>query len=350
MLSIEFSKLQVNCSSSILESLRVMDEGGAQIILVVDDNDKLVGTVTDGDIRRGLIKGINLISAVTEVMKKDFKYAMEEDKSGAERTMKENLITRLPILNQKGQVVELLANGDQETQLSYPNAVVIMAGGRGKRLLPYTKDCPKPMLLVDGKPILEILIDQCKEYGFINIYISVNYLKEKIINHFKDGSKWGVKINYLIEDEPLGTAGSLKMLPRTLNEPFLVINGDVLTKIELQHILSFHNEHKAEATICVRDHEISVPFGVVETDGAMLSAFAEKPIYKYLVNAGVYVINPSILKIIEEGEDTDMPNLLQRARNLEKTICVCPIHEYWIDVGMPETMKEAENTWSNNER
>lgn len=347
MQSLNYKSLWVTPSSSILEALKVMDLGAAKIVLVIDKDSKLVGTLTDGDIRRGLIEGTRLTSSVDKVMKKDFIFTTQ--RSEAMITAKEHCISRIPVLDSKGCVVELLAVNDVEIDKNYSNAVVIMAGGMGKRLWPYTKSCPKPMLMVDGKPILEILIRQCRENGFYNIYLSVNYLKEIIIDYFGDGSDWGVNINYLVEDKPLGTAGSLKMLPKTLDKPFLVMNGDVLTKIELQHVLAFHQEHGADATICVRDHEISVPFGVVETNGINLSRFLEKPVYKYLVNAGVYALNPSVLDIIKEDEFTDMPNLLINVKSSKYSVCVCPIHEYWIDVGLPETMKEANKTWNKNE-
>jgi len=324
-----------------------LDQGSAQIVLVVNEQLKLVGTLTDGDIRRGLIKGISLESPVYTVMKRDYKFVYVDSIGQAEQTINNYSVNRLPVLDRDNKIVGLLATNQLREELSYDNAVVIMAGGKGKRLWPYTKECPKPMLLVDGKPILEILINQCKESGFKNIYLSVNYLKEVIIGYFGDGSRWDVNIRYLTEDVPLGTAGSLKMMPQEINKPFLVMNGDVLTKIELQKILEFHNEHKADATICVRHHEVSVPFGVVETNGIRLSHFSEKPVYSYLVNAGVYVLNPEILDIIEPNIVVDMPYVLEQAKAYQRNVFVCPIHEYWIDVGVPETMKEANQTWKN---
>lgn len=347
MYNIKFKHLLVFDTCSILDALGVIDKASAKIALVVNDNSQLLGTLTDGDIRRGLIKGIRLESTVNKVMKTDYKFVYFEDLGNAGQIINGSGVNKLPVLDRDHKVVGLLATSQTREELAHDNAVVIMAGGKGKRLWPYTKDCPKPMLLVDDKPILEILINQCKENGFKNIYLSVNYLKEVIIDYFGDGSRWDLNINYLIEDTPLGTAGSLKMLPKEIDKPFLVMNGDVLTKIELHKILEFHQDHNADATICVRHHEVSVPFGVIEAEGTRLSQFSEKPVYSYLVNAGVYVLDPSILDIIKHDHVVDMPYVLEKAKNSRLGVHVCPIHEYWIDVGVPETMNEANQTWKN---
>jgi len=223
-----------------------------------------------------------------------------------------------------------------------------MAGGLGSRLKPYTDNCPKPMLKINDKPILEIVIEKCIDYGFQNFYLSVNYLKEIIIQYFGDGSKWGINIHYLKEKEALGTAGSLGLLPSDIEHPFLVINGDVLTKFNPYKLLEFHNIHKALATLSVREHIIDIPFGVIETEGVEVKEMLEKPSYKRLVNAGVYALDPSILKYINEKERIDMPELFNRLMALKKKVVACPIHEYWIDIGRPESLKEAYSTWESD--
>jgi NDP-sugar pyrophosphorylase family protein len=201
------------------------------------------------------------------------------------------------------------------------------------------------MLPVGDQPMLEILLEQCIANGFRRFYLSVNYLKEQIIDHFADGSRWGVSINYLVENEPLGTAGSLQLLPDSLREPFLVLNGDVLTRLNPSQLLHFHTEHQAQATLCVREHEITVPFGVVQTNGVELTGFEEKPTYRHLVNAGVYAIDPQLLSLLTPHRFTDMPGLLQSAQQAGHRVAVCPIHEYWIDVGRPETLLQAHSEW-----
>ena len=230
------------------------------------------------------------------------------------------------------------------------NAAVIMAGGKGTRLRPHTEHCPKPMLPVDDKPMLEILLEQCIASGFRQFYLSVNYLKEQIIDHFQDGAQWGVLIEYLVENEPLGTAGSLRLLPDTVKEPFLVLNGDVLTRFNPSQLLHFHNDHQAQATLCVREHALKVPFGVVQTNGVELAGFEEKPTYQHLVNAGVYVIDPQLLPLLPPHQFTDMPQLLESAQASDKRVVVCPIHEYWLDVGRPETLQQAHREWSAQEK
>ena len=184
------------------------------------------------------------------------------------------------------------------------------------------------MIPVGDQPMLEILLEQCISSGFRNFYFSVNYLKEQIIEHFDDGSRWGVSINYLIEDEPLGTAGSLQLLPGSVQEPFLVLNGDVLTRLDLSHLLRYHQDHNAKATLCVREYELTVPFGVVETNGIDLAGFSEKPTYRHQVNAGIYVIDPKLLQFLVPHQFTDMPTLLLSAQADGCRVSVCPIHEY----------------------
>ena len=220
-----------------------------------------------------------------------------------------------------------------------------MAGGKGTRLRPHTEHCPKPMLPVGDKPMLEILLEQCITSGFHTFYFSVNYLKEQIVDYFDDGARWGVSIRYLMEDEPLGTAGSLQLLPDSLTEPFLVLNGDVLTRLDPVQLLHFHAQNQAQATLCVREHELTVPFGVVQTKGVELAGFVEKPTYRNKVNAGIYVIDPQLLPLLPPHQFTDMPSLLLAAQLAGHRVAVCPIHEYWLDVGRPESLLKAHREW-----
>jgi dTDP-glucose pyrophosphorylase len=328
--------------------MRIIDRGAAQIALVVDDQKRLLGTLTDGDIRRGLLHGETLETPVERLMNRQFRFVRSgEDQAAVLEMMRREVLRQIPVLDEQGRVVELLLLQELLAPAHLPNAVVIMAGGKGTRLRPHTEHCPKPMLPVDGKPMLEILLEQCIASGFRQFYLSVNYLKEQIIGHFGDGKAWEVSIDYLVEDEPLGTAGSLQLLPGSVQEPFLVMNGDVLTRLNPSQLLRFHFEHEAAATLCVREHVVTVPFGVVKTKGVELAGFEEKPSYRQLVNAGVYVINPQLLPLLPSDQATDMPTLLQSAQQVGHRVAVCPIHEYWIDVGRPETLEEAHATWEN---
>ena len=338
--------LQLTPRTSLREALRIIDQGASQIALVVDEKQRLLGTLTDGDIRRGLLDGETLDTPAERLMNRQFRFVRSgEDQAVVLEMMRQEVLSQIPVLDERGRVVELLLLLELLKPSLVPNAVVIMAGGKGTRLRPHTEHCPKPMLPVNGKPMLEILIKQCIDSGFSQFYLSVNYLKDQIIEHFQDGKRWGVSINYLVEDQPLGTAGSLQLLPATVQDPFLVINGDVLTRLNTSQLLRFHIEHKAAATLCVREHITTLPFGVVQTDGVELAGFEEKPSYRQLVNAGVYVINPQLLALLPNKQAIDMPTLLQSAQRTGYRVAVCPIHEYWLDVGRPETLRQAHQEW-----
>jgi len=332
-----------------MESLRIIERGAVQIALVVDEQQRLLGTLSDGDIRRAILSGETLEAPVERLMKRKFRFVRcGDDQQVVLEMMRREVLSQIPVLDEKGRVSELLLLHDLLVQSQLDNAVVIMAGGKGTRLRPHTEHCPKPMVHVDGKPILEILLEQCIASGFRQFYLSVNYLKEQIIDHFQDGKRWGVSIEYLLEDEPLGTAGSLQLLPSSVLEPILVLNGDVLTKLNTSQLLRFHVENEAAATLCVREHVVKVPFGVVQAKGVELVGFEEKPSFNHLVNAGVYVVDPQLLHLLPHHQYTDMPTLLQNAQREGHRVLVCPIHEYWIDVGRQETLDEAQSTWVNN--
>lgn len=343
---IDLSKIQLTPSTSVLEAMKVIDQGAAQIALVVDEEQRLLGTLTDGDIRRGLLHGQTLEAPAEQSMNRKFRFVRSsEDRASVLEMMRSEVLRHIPVLDEEGRVVELLLLQELLNSKQFSNAVVIMAGGKGTRLRPHTEHCPKPMLPVGDQPMLEILLEQCIASGFRTFYFSVNYLKEQIIEHFGDGMRWGVSINYLVENEPLGTAGSLQLLPDSVNEPFLVLNGDVLTRLDPSQLLHFHTEHQAKATLCVREHQLTVPFGVVQTMGVELAGFEEKPTYRNQVNAGVYVVDPQLLPLLPPHRFTDMPTLLLAAQHAGHRVAVCPIHEYWLDVGRPEALQKAHREW-----
>jgi dTDP-glucose pyrophosphorylase len=345
----KLANFQIDSALTLQDAMQVIDRGAAQIALVVDDQQRLLGTLTDGDIRRGLLKGASLEAPVEQLMNRRFRFVRSSDDQAAVlEMMRREMLRQIPVLDEEGRAVELLLLQELLSPPQVSNAVVIMAGGKGTRLRPHTEHCPKPMLPVGDQPMLEILLEQCIASGFSRFYLSVNYLKEQIIDHFADGSRWGVSIDYLVEHEPLGTAGSLQLLHNALTEPFLVLNGDVLTRLNPSKLLHFHSEHQAQATLCVREHELTVPFGVVQANGVELGGFEEKPTYRYLVNAGVYVIDPQLLPLLPPHQATDMPSLLKAAQQAGHRVAVYPIHEYWIDIGRPETLEEAHVTWGSS--
>ena len=335
--------------STIIEAFRVIEESGAQIALVVDENEKLLGTLTDGDLRRSLLNSNSLNKTAGELINKEFISLGENyTKDIAIEIMKQKLIRQIPIVDKEGKVVDLILLDLQKKAYRLENHVVIMAGGKGKRLRPYTENCPKPMLKIGDQPMLEIILKQCISCGFYKFYFSVNYLKDQILDYFQDGKKWNVSIEYLIENEPLGTAGSLHLIPKTLQHPFLILNGDVLTKLKPNQLINYHLNQHSHATICAREYQFNVPFGVIETNGLNLTDFKEKPDYKYLVNAGLYVLDPVILTLLSEREEIDMPELLIKSKQSGYKVKVCPIHEYWIDIGRPESLKQAYKEWNSS--
>ena len=346
---LDLNNIQVVPSTPVLEAMRIIDQGAAQIALVVDEHQRLLGTLTDGDIRRGLLHGETFEAPAERLMNRNFRFVRSsEDQAMVLGMMRREVLRQIPVLDEHDRVVKLLLLHELLNPHQLNNSVVIMAGGKGTRLRPHTEHCPKPMLPVGDKPMLEILLEQCIASGFRNFYFSVNYLKEQIIEYFDDGSRWGVSIHYLVENEPLGTAGSLQLLPDSLMEAFLVLNGDVLTRLDPRQLLHFHSEHQALATLCVREYELTVPFGVVQTNGVELAGFEEKPTYRYQVNAGVYIIDPQLLPLLPPHQFTDMPRLLQFAQDAGHRVAVCPIHEYWIDVGNPESLRQAIFSWNNS--
>lgn len=331
--------------SSLRQAVAIIDRGAAQIALVTEV-DRLIGIVTDGDVRRGLLRGESLDSPVTNVMCQDFR-SLPANATAAEALalMQRETLHQIPAVDETGKVVHLFLLEDLIKPQRLPNSVVVMAGGEGKRLRPLTHDCPKPMLKVAGKPLLEIILKQCLEAGFEHFYFAVNYLKEQIQSHFQDGSAWGARIQYLEEDKPLGTAGALSLLSERPDHPFLVLNGDVLTRVDYTHLLRFHADHQSTATLCVREHSTQIPYGVVRMDEAKVVALEEKPVLTHYVNAGIYLLNPDVLDLVPKDAFFDMPQLLETAAQQGKPVNAFPIYEYWLDIGHPETLERAHGEW-----
>ena len=345
---VTMENLLIKPEQSLLEGIKLMDDSSAQIILVVNDKKQLLGTITDGDIRRALMKGMDFESSVREVMQKNFfSLPVGTSKHKVVALMKSKSLNQIPILDENNVLVDIsLLNKLTEAQ-QLQNWVVLMAGGQGLRLLPHTEVCPKPMLPIAGKPMIEIIMEQCIEAGFNKFFISVNYLKEQIVEHFKDGGNWGVEIQYLDENIPLGTAGALKLLPESPEHDFLVINCDVLTSVDYSLLLRYHSESHANATVCVRNHETLIPFGIVHSENGFLVSMEEKPVLKNHINAGVYVISPCLLDLLPVEKSFDMPRLFELALKNNYAVATFPIHEYWIDVGNPEAFERANVEWSH---
>ena len=343
-----FSDLLIKSNASLKDALNAIDKGSSRVVFVTNDKDQILGILTDGDMRRAILKGGNFSEKIYSFMNQDFLYVNENyNLSNVKKLMVENSINQVPVLDKDGKLKDIIVIENFITIKTLDNPVVIMAGGQGKRLRPYTEKCPKPMLLLNEKPILEIILNKCIEAGFKNFHFSVNYLKEKIINYFKDGKSWNVSISYLIEEKPLGTAGPLSLLSKKGNEPILIMNGDVITELDYAKLIEFHKSNNSLATICVKNHEVNIPFGVVEIEEQLLKSFTEKPKLDFLINAGVYVINPKALILLDNNSYIDMPDLLEKIISSGSKVSVFPIHEYWIDIGKKESFNKAAEKYGD---
>lgn len=339
----DWKKVLINADMSLRETIRVIDSGALKIALVVDADQKLLGTVTDGDIRRGILRGCSLEDSVQQVLNRTPTVAAQnEGKDQILALMRLKQVYQIPVIDGDGRVVGLeIVERILETP-RYDNCVILMAGGLGSRLKPLTDDTPKPLLKVGGKPILETILENFIHYGFTNFRISVNYKGELIENYFGDGSRWGARIEYLRESKKLGTAGALGLLTERPNLPVLVMNGDVLTKVNFQQLLEFHREHRALATMCVREYDFQVPYGVVTVDNHRILNIEEKPVQRFFVNAGIYVLEPEALDLIPEDTFFDMPTLFEKVVAQQKETAVFPIREYWLDIGRMDDFQRAE--------
>ena len=329
--------------ATIHDAIKNLDDSKLKIILVTSSDSSFVGTITDGDIRRGLLKGLSLSDGVSLVVKKD-SISVSEDMQLelVNQIMKLNQISQIPTIDSKSRVVGLYEWSASNTGIkTRENLMIIMAGGIGKRLRPYTDNCPKPMLLVHNKPIIEHIILNAKSEGFNKFIISINYLGTMIEEYFGKGENLGVEIDYIREKKPLGTSGALGLIDSKLNKDFIVTNGDVISDINYGDVLDFHCKNSSIATMAVRQHELHNPYGVVQLDGEDIVGFEEKPVARSNINAGIYALSPKVIDFIEKNVYSDMPNLFENLRLQKKPIKAYFTHENWIDIGRPRDLNEA---------
>jgi dTDP-glucose pyrophosphorylase len=335
--------------ASIQQAIQNLSASGQQIALVINGDGELVGTITDGDIRRGLLRGLDITSPVeTVVHRSPLAVPPEMTRNAVLQLMQANRIHQMPIIDVERRVVGLHTWNKLVTPHERPNMMVIMAGGKGTRLRPFTENCPKPLLPVAGKPMLEHIVERAKAEGFQHFVLAVNYLGHMIEEYFGDGSRWQVRIEYLWEQEPLGTAGAISLLAQRPQVPFLVSNGDVLSDIRYGEFLDFHTRYDATATMAVRLHQWEHPFGVVNTEGVDIIGFEEKPITRTHINAGIYVLAPTAIDSLIVGEHCDMPNLFNRLLERGKRAIVYPMHEPWLDIGQPADFERAQRLAAEN--
>ncbi len=334
------NKILLKKSNSIFDAVKCLNNSNFQVCLIVDNNKKLLGTITDGDIRRSIIKKINFQDKVTKIMNKKPIFIGENfDVISAKKIMRKKSILQLPVLNKKKKVVNLIVWKDEKIINS--NKVIIMAGGLGKRMRPITNRLPKPMIKIKNKPILEHIILKLKSQGFKNIYISVRYLANVIKKFFKNGEKFGVNIEYINEKKALGTAGSLSLINHKKNETdYIILNADTIFNLNINDLLNFHKKKNSLLTMAIRQEFLKSDYGVIKSKGYKFDQIDEKPIITTYVNAGIYIINKKIFKNIKKNKYLDMPNLFNKLRERKnKKIYLFPIYEKYDEVGTLKDLK-----------
>lgn len=344
----DWQKTLIAPSTSIIEAMRLIDQVALQILLVVDKDRTLLGTVTDGDIRRAILKGGSLEDPVEKLMNtRPTAFTADESIEDMLVAMRLLKISKVPVVDQKNRVVSLEILDDLLRPAPKDNPVVLMAGGLGSRLGTLTKDCPKPLLHVGNQPVLQTILENFMAYGFHNFYLSVNYKAEMIEEYFGDGSKWDVSIKYIHEDKRMGTAGALSLLPKRPEMPFFVMNSDILTKVNFVQLLDFHTEHRAAATMCAFKYDLQIPYGVLQIDKHRLVNIDEKPVQSFFVNAGIYVLEPKTLDHIPADTFFDMPSLYETLIKTNQEAAVFPLREYWLDIGHMADFERAQGDYKD---
>jgi dTDP-glucose pyrophosphorylase/CBS domain-containing protein len=330
-------------NTSIKEAIGILDKAGTGALILCTGGMKLCGLLTDGDIRRAILHGKSMDGPCIAIASRTPVVAPRAiSTEEALRVMNEHDINHLPVVDEDSCVIELLLRKDLVTDVRLDLSAVIMAGGYGKRLLPLTESLPKPMLPVGNRPVLELIIQKLSRSGIRDVNLTTHYLPESISNHFGNGENFGVKLTYVREDNPMGTAGGLKQMKRP-DGPFLVINGDVLTDVPFKEMLTYHRKHAAMLTVGVRKYDVQVPFGVVECEDVQVTKIQEKPSFSFFINAGTYLLEPAAWDQIPDHRPFDMTDLIQKLLEAGESVVGFPIIEYWLDIGKPEDYEQAKN-------
>ncbi len=335
-------------NNTMQDAIEVLDRESLRIVIVVDNENRIIGTITDGDIRRGLLEHLSMDAMLSEFMFiKPTVAFVGSSKGEILEKMKRLDLLQIPIIDENKRVVGLETLHNIIKNNRHDNPVVLMAGGFGKRLKPLTDSTPKPLIKVGDRPILQSILEQFIDAGFCNFYISIYYKSEMIREFFGDGTDWNVSIKYIHESAPLGTAGCLGLLSDERSDlPILMMNGDLLTKVNFEELLDFHSQNGGDATMCVREYDFQVPYGVVTAKGHRITSIEEKPKHTFFVNAGVYVLNPSMLTEIDGLSYLDMPDLIENKINNSGQINMFPVHEYWLDIGSIDQLNQAKQDYS----
>lgn len=342
-----FQKILLSPNATIRRALEIIDSGSMKIALVADENQKLLGTLTDGDVRRAILSGRGLDDLIEPIYyRTPTTCGISDSKEKILQLAVAHKLYQIPVVDSEGRIVGI-AEVDELLQPTHrTNKVVLMAGGLGTRLSPLTDTTPKPMLHVGNKPILETIIENFSKYGYTEIILSVSYKSHLIEGYFGDGTALGVKIEYVHETKRMGTAGALALVRGNLTEPFFVMNGDLLTNINFEHMHEYHLSHNAVATMAVREYDFQVPYGVVNVHDGQIASIEEKPIHKFFVSAGIYMLSPQTLAYIPDGEFFDMPTLFEKLIAARNNAVSFPIREYWLDIGRMSDYERANNEYS----
>lgn len=342
-----WKSLLIHPKTTMEEAIQVLNLGAERIALVVDEHCRLLGTVTDGDIRRALINHMTMATPVECMMcSTPQKAMMDWSRQRIQSTLENYKILQIPVVDEQNRVMDLHTLHDLLKEKRLENPIFLMAGGFGSRLYPLTEHCPKPMLKVGDKPILEIILERFIAAGFYRFFISTHYMHQVIQHYFDDGSQWGVSIRYLNEESPLGTAGALGLFPHEeLDHPIFLMNADLLTHVNLTSLLTFYHQNPSIATMGVRQYEYSIPYGVVQSRDHDIISMVEKPVQRFFINAGIYLVSPDLVKKVPRNLNIDMPTLLQNQIQEGYRVTMFPIHEYWLDIGRMEDFQLAQHEY-----
>ena len=350
----DLNSLSIGPEASVQGAIARIDKNGQGIVVVVDEKRHLIGVVTDGDVRRAILAGLDLDLPVHQLLEQKINTShptpvtapVGTSDTELLRLMNQDVLRHIPLVDEDGRVVDVALLSDLVKDYELPMAAVIMAGGYGTRLRPLTEEVPKPMLPVGDKPLMERVVEQLRVAGIRRVNVTTHFQPEAITHHFGDGKDFGVEISYVEEENPLGTAGAIGLLPVT-DEPLLVINGDILTRVDFRAMLEFHDQQQADMTVAVRQHEFQLPYGVVETDGVEITGISEKPVMRQLINAGIYLLSPNACRYIPGGQASDIPDLITRLLEEKRRVVSFPIYEYWLDIGEHAHLQQAQTDAAN---
>ncbi|WP_069650356.1 nucleotidyltransferase family protein [Caloranaerobacter ferrireducens] len=344
----DISNILISPDMKIKDIIEVIDRGALGIALVVNEERHLLGTITDGDIRRAILKGMSFEEKAEKIMNENYVFVGQgASKRFINRLFEIKQIRQIPILDDDGRVIDIVLLNDILKKSDKENWAVIMAGGLGTRLRPLTYEVPKPMLKIGDKPILETIIEQLSSYGFKNILLAVNYKAQIIESYFRDGKDFDVNIEYIHEKQRLGTAGALKLAKQYLDKPFIVMNGDILTKVNFERFLEYHKNNKFDITIASKKYDIQIPYGVLDINETRVQKIEEKPKMNFFVNGGIYCVNPELIEYIPDNEYYDITELINKALENNCNVGSFPIREYWLDIGQIPDYERAIQDYYN---